>query len=60
MKTWYQSKTMWTNISILVGTIGGYFTLGLDLKTTLAMCGSAVLNMALRMITGQPIGDPSK
>lgn len=59
MKPWYQSKTLWTNIGILIGTIGSYFTMGLPLNSTLALGGGAVINLILRMVTGQPIGDPN-
>lgn len=59
MKPWYQSKTLWSNAAILLGTIGSYFTMGLPLNATLALGGGAVLNLILRMVTGQPIGDPN-
>lgn len=55
-KAWYSSKTLWTNISLIVGAVGAYATGTADLNVTLMAIVPAVLNIVLRLATKQPIG----
>lgn len=56
MKSWYQSKTVWVNILAVAGSIA--LTYGLDPSrwAEISMAVLAVANIALRLITGEPIG----
>jgi hypothetical protein len=55
-KSWFASKTLWTNISIIVGAAGAYATGTADLNVTLMAIVPAVLNIVLRLVTKQPVG----
>lgn len=52
-KPWYQSKTIWLNLSAVVAGAATYFTSG-D-TSALVVAGMGLMNMFLRMISGQPI-----
>lgn len=56
-KSWYQSKTMWTNLTALIGAAATYFTT--QNPAPLAAAGSAavmsLVNIVLRLVTKQPI-----
>lgn len=54
-KSWYKSKTLWANIVALVGGIGLFVQSG-DVNA-LIVPGLAMLNIVLRVISKQPIGD---
>ena len=55
-KRWYESKTLWTNISLVVGAAGAYATGTADLNVTLMAVIPAVINIVLRLVTTQPVG----
>lgn len=55
-KSWYASKTLWTNLSLVVGAVGAYLTGTADLNVTLMAVIPAVVNIALRLATKSPIG----
>ena len=55
-KSIFASKTLWTNLVLLVGAVGAYFQGQSDLNTMLAIVAPAILNFALRLVTKQPIG----
>jgi hypothetical protein len=55
-KSWYSSKTLWTNISLIVGAVGAYFTGAADLNVTLMAIIPAAVNIVLRAVTKQPLG----
>ncbi len=55
-KVWYRSKTLWSNISIIVGAVSAYATGTADLNVTLMAIVPAVLNIVLRLVTKQPVG----
>lgn len=52
-KPWWQSKTVWANVTAFIAGIGIY----LQTKDTNALIvpGLALLNIALRVISKQPI-----
>lgn len=52
-KPWYKSKTLWTNITALVGGISAYATTG-D-PAALAIAGLGLVNFALRLVTKSPV-----
>lgn len=52
-KPWYASKTMWTNIAALGGSLATFFATGETEALAVAVLG--LINMVLRMLTGQPI-----
>lgn len=57
-KPWWTSKTIWANLLALIAIIlNGLFGVELDAETQAALATSilAVLNIALRVITTQPI-----
>lgn len=49
------SKTLWANLSLVLGAAAAYFTDQADLNTTIALVAPAVLNFVLRLITKQPL-----
>ncbi len=49
------SKTLWANVSLIVGAVAAYFTGQSDLSTMIAIVAPAVLNFGLRLITKQPL-----
>lgn len=52
-KPWYQSKTLWINITALVGGIGGY--VATQETEPLIVSGLGLINFFLRLTTKQPI-----
>lgn len=54
-KPWYRSKTLWTNLTILVGALSAYFTGTADMAVTAAAVATALLNIGLRFLTSQPV-----
>jgi hypothetical protein len=54
-KKWYQSKTLWTNISAVVAALSAHFTGQADLSTTITAVVLSVVNIVLRLITREPI-----
>ena len=55
-KSWYQSKTLWANITTIVGAASAYFTGAADLPVTLAVVVPAVMNIVLRLVTKTAVG----
>ena len=57
-KPFYASKTLWTNIVMLVATVSTAFglDLGLDPETQVAIIGTvmSVINIVLRFVTRAP------
>lgn len=53
MKKWYQSRTIWTGATGLIGGIGAYFQTG-DVST-LGTSVMGALMILLRVITKQPL-----
>jgi hypothetical protein len=54
-KKWYQSKTVWTNITAIVAALSAYFTGQADLSTTVTAVVLSIVNIGLRLISGEPI-----
>lgn len=54
-KSVFQSKTLWANVTLIVGAVGAYFTGQTDLSTMIAVVAPAVLNFGLRLLTKQPL-----
>lgn len=54
-KQWFRSKTLWTNISLIVGAIGAYATGTADINVTLMAVVPAAINIVLRIVTSQAI-----
>ena len=58
-KPFYASKTLWTNIVMLVATVSTAFglDLGLNPETQVAIIGTvmSVINIVLRFVTRAPI-----
>lgn len=52
-KPWYKSKTLWTNITAIVGGISVYATTGN--AAALAAAGLGAVNFVLRLVTKQPV-----
>lgn len=57
-KNWYESKTVWANVIIaalgIASEISQIFPISQNPKVWITV--TTVLNIALRLITGQPIG----
>jgi len=53
-KSWYQSKTLWTNLTALIGGVGVFIMTGNP--EGLVASGMGILNIVLRLVTKQPIG----
>lgn len=49
------SKTLWANVSLIVGAVAAYFTGESSLNTMIAVVAPAVLNFVLRLVTKQPL-----
>lgn len=62
MKAWYQSKTLWVNIIIallaIVSEVSQVFPVSQNPMVWTLI--TSVLNIILRLITGQPIGTERK
>ena len=56
LKSWYASKTVWTNVSLIVGAVGAYMTGTADINVTLMAVVPALINLVLRLVTKQPVG----
>jgi len=54
-KSVLKSKTLWANVTLIVGAVGAYFTGQTDLATMVAIVAPAVLNFGLRLLTKQPL-----
>lgn len=58
MKAWWQSKTIWANIILaalgIVSEISQIFPISENPKVWVTV--TVVLNIILRLVTGQPIG----
>lgn len=54
-KKFYRSKTLWTNVGVIVTSLGGYFTGTASLDTVVPAISLAVVNIILRLITKQPL-----
>lgn len=54
-KSIFASKTLWANVTLIVGAAAAYFTGQADLNTSLATTLPAVLNFVLRLVTKQPL-----
>jgi len=58
-KPWWASKTIWTNVVMVVATFAGVAKLGIDLSAdTQVLVVSAIMgiaNVVLRLVTHQPI-----
>lgn len=58
-KAWYASKTIWANVvafAATVGTIAGVDTgLTPEVQAEVVAAVMAVVNVALRLVTGEPI-----
>lgn len=54
-KSVLKSKTLWANLSLVLGAVAAYFTGESDLSTMIAIVAPAVLNFALRLFTKQPV-----
>ncbi len=54
-KSVFKSKTLWANLSLILGAVAGYFTGTADLNTSIALVAPAILNFVLRLITKQPL-----
>lgn len=53
VKVWYQSKTIWANILLIIAAIST--DVATSLQTGGAVTFAAVINIALRAITKSPI-----
>lgn len=57
MKPWYQSKIVWVNLIVALIAIVGQFAAVIPAQyQDEALAFVAILNVLLRLITGQPIG----
>ncbi len=57
-KEWYQSKTLWVNISAVFASVGVWAQSGFDFAMMWPTMGAgllAVVNMVLRIVTKRPI-----
>lgn len=54
-KSVLKSKTLWANVSLVVGAVGAYFMGQTDLTTSLAVVVPAIMNFVLRLVTKQPL-----
>lgn len=54
-KSVLSSKTLWANVSLVVGAVAAYFTGQSNLNTMIAIVAPAVLNFVLRLVTKQPL-----
>lgn len=59
-KQWWMSKTIWTNLIALVGSV--VLALGMDAESwaEIAAVSLAVINLALRLVTKEPIELPTQ
>ena len=54
-KSVFESKTLWANLTLILGAVAAYYTGEADLTTSVAVVAPAVLNFVLRLLTKQPI-----
>lgn len=54
-KSWYKSKTVWTNLLTAIGGVGAVVMGEVSLGAGVAPIVLAVINIALRIVTGKPI-----
>ncbi|GAB6036157.1 hypothetical protein JCM15519_07160 [Fundidesulfovibrio butyratiphilus] len=55
-KSWWKSKTLWTNVGAVIGAAGLAAVSTITPTTAVGVAGLAALNVVLRAITGQPLG----
>jgi hypothetical protein len=60
MKPWYTSKTIWVNLVALIGSILVAYGFEPSRWAEIAAGTLAVVNVVLRLVTGEPIGAPEK
>lgn len=56
VKSWWKSKTLWTNACAVIGAAGLAAASTITPTTAAGFAGLAALNVILRAITGQPLG----
>lgn len=53
MKRWYQSKTLWANVVVVLGVVLQLVTNTSIIDTDIQVATVAVINVALRLITSK-------
>lgn len=59
-KKWWMSKTIWTNLIALVGSVVLAFGMDSDRWAEIAAVSLALVNLALRLATKDPIELPNQ
>jgi len=55
MKKWYKSKTVLTNIGIILSSVGAVLSSKIDWQEAAAPIVLALINIILRFVTKKPI-----